>query len=277
MNKDSAFIRGQSHIVCQDYAMSGMIQNLSWAIVADGCSMIRTSNESVNHPYSDFSARIVAFSAKEAIYELQQHGDATGLLRSDFITLLRSKVRTIGDLVGITEIAGDATLNIACHHDSIIMHMMIGDGVVVVDTERELIIRERKFVPNFPYYVSYILLPNRAKHYNSLGVKASEHTYIIDKKTGGIRESEEEKSPDLTESVEIYNTKETKSITVFSDGIGDLRKGQQLSVIQAVQKMLPFKSYGGTFVKRRMRGFERTLAKECIVANDDIAMATIVT
>lgn len=275
MNIDHCFMRGSSHVICQDYALTGMTQNLHYAIVADGCSMIKTPTESKPHPFSDFSSRIVTFSAKESLYELRSFGDATAILRSDFITLLRSKVKAIGEQVGITPGAGDATLNIACHHNNIIMHLMIGDGVVVLDTEYEWIIRERKFTPNFPFYVSYFLLQGRRQQYDQLGVKIVDTTHIIDKETGEVRTSEEEIPFDQLDHAEIYRAEDARSITVLSDGISDLRRGDQIPLADAVMMLFPFKSYMGAFAKRRLRAFERQLNKEGIVANDDIAMATI--
>jgi hypothetical protein len=239
--------------------------------------MIKTPTGSKPHPYSDFSSRIVAFSTKESLYELRSYGDATAILRSDFITLLRSKVKAIGEQVGITPVAGDATLNIACHHNNIIMHLMIGDGVVVLDTKDEWVIRERKFVPNFPFYVSYLLLNGRRAQYDTLGVKITDTTHVIDKESGEIRTFEEEIPFEQLCHAEIYRAEDTRSITVLSDGIGDLRRGEQLSLTDAAMMLFPFKSYKGDFAKRRMKAFERQLSKEGIVANDDIAMATIST
>jgi len=278
MNVDSAFMQRHkcenSHAICQDYALSGTIHNLYYAIVADGRSVIREGTSTVAHPYSDFSSRVVGFCAKECLRELQEHGCVSRLLQSDFITLLRSKVKNIGDQVGLTNI-GDSTLNVICYYNDIIMNLMIGDGVIVIEHDDEYIIRVRKFEPNMPFCISHLLNTFARTKYEEYNVVLTEQEFIIDKATFGIRYNSPIKIP-YDKIADLYSAYNTKSISVLSDGIEYLRKEKQLSLVEAILQLFPFKSTEGQFVKRRMHEFERHLNKENIIANDDIAMATIV-
>lgn len=57
MNSDCYFEIGHSHTICQDYALTGKINDvLSYAIISDGCS---------SSPLVDVGARLLAHSAKE--------------------------------------------------------------------------------------------------------------------------------------------------------------------------------------------------------------------
>src|SRR3954469_11076065 len=99
MNADHAFFIGNTHTVCQDYAMSGVTEDGAYAIVCDGCS---------SSPEVDFGARALALSAKRT---LMKGG-------SEFIPDLFGKVtidnlRNIESLFTVHPQALDATLLIA--------------------------------------------------------------------------------------------------------------------------------------------------------------------
>jgi len=43
MNADSYFEIGSTHLVCQDYALSGLYKDMCYGIVSDGCSSAENS------------------------------------------------------------------------------------------------------------------------------------------------------------------------------------------------------------------------------------------
>ena len=55
MNTDCYYEIGHSHIFCEDYALAGIVNNIGYAIVSDGCS----SSDNV-----DVGARVLAHIAK---------------------------------------------------------------------------------------------------------------------------------------------------------------------------------------------------------------------
>ena len=64
MNEDCYFEIGHSHTICEDYALTGKInENLSYAIVCDGCSASDTV---------DLGARILAHTAREYLISYYQ-------------------------------------------------------------------------------------------------------------------------------------------------------------------------------------------------------------
>ena len=60
MNADHYYTIGNSHSVCQDYAISGLVENGAYAILSDGCS---------SSPDVDVGARMLSLSAKENSFD----------------------------------------------------------------------------------------------------------------------------------------------------------------------------------------------------------------
>jgi hypothetical protein len=62
---DSYFEIGNTHEVCQDYALSGKLNdNLYYAIITDGCSQSHKECGEV-----DLGARVVAYAARDALFQ----------------------------------------------------------------------------------------------------------------------------------------------------------------------------------------------------------------
>lgn len=113
MSTDKFFTIGKTHNVCQDYALSGEHNGISYAIVSDGCS---------SSPDTDFGARFLAKSCEQQI--LRGHNfngeriiyEASGIARQ----------------IGLPETCLDATLICAIkdNNDAIKIYMH-GDGVIL--------------------------------------------------------------------------------------------------------------------------------------------------
>jgi len=65
MHADHHYEIGSSHVACEDYAMSGTQEGLTYAILSDGCSASKDS---------DVGARILCHLAKSALMYLHRQG-----------------------------------------------------------------------------------------------------------------------------------------------------------------------------------------------------------
>lgn len=276
MNLDCSFVKGNSHLICQDYALTFQHKDVSCALVSDGCSVVNKGNTAEPHPHSDLSSRLVAFAAKKVLTELIDYDEKTAILRSDFQTLFRSTLSSMGNILGIGRTVGDATLNLAYHAPGIVVSLMIGDGVTIIENEDQFHVRIRKFEPNMPYYISYMLDPLADKRYEAMDIRMYEEYLSINKKDWTYETTKCDKQVKLDEFVQIYEAQDVKSITVLSDGIEDIRQGRQLLVPEALQLLIPFKTKSGPFVQRRLRAFMRKIEKMQMIANDDVSIASIV-
>lgn len=63
MKTDSCYFIGKDHRICEDYAISGVKNNIAYAIVSDGCSASLDV---------DFGSRVLALSARETLQTLTE-------------------------------------------------------------------------------------------------------------------------------------------------------------------------------------------------------------
>ena len=303
MNTDSYFEIGSSHIVCEDYTLSGTMDGeLSYAILCDGCS-------SSNH--TDLGARLLAHIAKDVILYLNRrkvlHIDnkdfhsSLGNINALFQELILKKISEVKSSLCLSSETFDATLLIALAIGPHVRKLMSwGDGYFIIKRKppvnatvygMELISTE--FVSGAPYYLSYGLSHDRSTGYfgtfgsdsvlrhnvkltnSSLGiteVKYTSRTLTIDTAqmylslyNGTIENSED------------YFQQPISQIILASDGLGTYRKGQDnLHIYSLLPDFVDYKNPKGEFVQRRMRN---TIAKEHreqkITHYDDISFAVI--
>lgn len=273
---DSFFSIGASHDICQDYssALSTVEENPKGMIfISDGCSMIATNdNHCVPHPSSDIAARLVILAAMASMLDCK------------YITQAVDQIK--GILKGFTEATTfgmlDATL-IGVRWINKPEILWIGDGAILVETEREYIIKYRTFSPNMPVYCSYLVKYFQGEKYIKTGVEMTTNTITLDKTWDVIASGNKvEKLKTLEDSMfidaEENTTHDIISISAFSDGIEDilLPSKDRMPIIDAIKTLVSFKHTSGLFVRRRMKAQLRRWASEDIFPNDDLSMATII-
>lgn len=277
MNADCSFIKGNSHIICQDYALAKANTDYGYAIVSDGCSVIKKDEGAIPHPFSDISARMVALCAKTTIDDFIEFKYYTGVVTSNFDELMRVKLLQLSHNLKLGVNIGDATLNLAYVYKDMLALIMMGDGVVVIEHDNEYEVIVRTFEPNTPSYFSYQLSPTLETRYSEASVERKDTRFYIEKGTWNITPSITSKTiADTKTSLTVFGTTTVQSVTVFSDGIEDLRKGAQLPLAEALTRFFPYISTSSdSFVKRRMRSFERSLKKDDVIINDDLSVASL--
>jgi hypothetical protein len=263
MNADHYFAIGNGHVVCEDYALSGMVENGAFAIVCDGCSA---------SPDVDFGARALALSAKRTLMI-----GGSDLNYDLFGKVTIHNIENISDTLPLDPHFLDATLLVTWIKDKNFTVHMYGDGVFFHKTTTILRIVHVDFEGNCPAYLSYYLDNLRLKDYENvvLGPKRMLDISL----PVGEKATETEINMKPFEPITIKGTvNEGDIIGVISDGINSFTRGDGSTILwnSIVQDFVDFKMTPGVFVQRRLSFLKRQWFKTQITHYDDISMAAIV-
>lgn len=275
MNTDSHFLIGHSHYVCEDYALSGSIGDITYAIVSDGCSSTKDT---------DFGSRILTRCAAdvikihaEMIFKIPQDDvHATGNLIYNLIgsAIIKNAQRIVRSL-GMPDNVLDATLIMAINHDIVTKIFFYGDGVVSIRSGDSHDIFKVEFPSGAPYYLSYLLDPDRnADYIKTFGTEYNLFSYHDEIMYDGIM-SGAQPLDILEEFPYITSHCLGGTISVLSDGINTFHNNQPIDFMKSLADITDFKNLHGSFVKRKMNALRRKYNKLDIIHDDDISMATI--
>jgi hypothetical protein len=306
MNTDSYFEIGSTHIICEDYTLTGTADgDLAYAILCDGCS-------SSNH--TDLGARLLAHIAKDALLYLNRRkllhiaNQDLSIFLMDiqdlFKELILKKVSEVKSSLCLNSDVFDATLLVSIAIGPIHRCLMSwGDGYIIVKrkprpggTTYGLEIINTEYTSGAPYYLSYALSHDRKEAYKtSYGthIVNRHHIYLLNDSSGIHIKAEENESRTFDKSsfceVIIDETEDTmenpenlyeqpiSQIILSSDGLGTYKKGlEELSVHSLLPDMLNYKNPKGEFVQRKMKNaIGRDHKEQGITHYDDISFAVI--
>lgn len=296
MNTDTYFEIGATHEVCQDFALAGQLNDkLAFAIVTDGCTDAHVQCGEV-----DFGARVLAYSAREALFDifLTNHELAADANVFNVCgTILREttlvNLAPVKKQFSLSELFSDATLVVAIFDGKNAYAYMYGDGgILVKDKEGNLIYDEITFTSSAPYYLIYDN-PDRNKNYgreygkhpvyrtnafipkpkdgvNAVNIKSSQHPFL-----GQV----------VDESVYKFSSfmyQDVANISVTSDGIKSFQQitsegVKNIPSVDMVPRFVGFKNVNGCFQQRRMKFLQKECQQGAITHFDDISIASIVT
>jgi len=263
MEVDSVFLKGSSHLVCEDYTrvlrkiFGGVV-----AVVSDGCSA---------SPHTDFGARLIACSAANLV------GAKTEKPMADE-EFWRSVAKQAAEL------ASDSCMSVECidatalvllwHEDKVSVGAM-GDGWVCALHRNGALdmwhISEEHSLPGYP---SYLLNTGNRKALREVSKhKTISHYTLIE---GELFMTEEQVDPLKPFTVEFHKAG-TASVAVLSDGANSFTYpgGNIMPPMVAVVELMDFKQYKGEFVKRRVLSVTKKWRKMGIGHYDDLSMAAI--
>jgi hypothetical protein len=286
MKSDNYFEIGTSHEICQDYAISGAINdNISYAIVADGCTMSHKDCGQV-----DLGARILAHSAKDVlkrIWEKETQAKTESLEATSKFLRERSIIMTrmIERQLDLPPLFADCTLLVAIADNMGNAHSFIyGDGSVFVRLRHgyEEIV-DITFLSGAPLYLSYQTDPARKQGYMA---EFGECPVIIDRYV--LRDEElykknafqiDAKDPLIYDKA-ISSWEGVELISVTSDGANSYLKHEEgeynpVPYLSIMNEFNAFKNKKGVFVQRRMKAMGKSHKKEGIIHYDDISIAAI--
>ena len=264
MNSDSHFLIGNSHHICEDYALSGQKGKIHYAIVADGCS---ASND------VDIGARILAKTAESVInvvyeshYLSQFYWDMIGRM------IISNAQKTIRSL-GVSDTALDSTLlfAIGIEGQKQISIFVYGDGAFAYyDFDNKLHVIDIEYISGAPYYLSCRLNEERKNGYFQQYPDEVIVTHYIENETGNLEVYHRLTQPNYFEL--CFDIHAENYISVLSDGV---KTFQGMDFLDTATEFMSFKNHTGEFVKRRMNAIKRKCDKEGIKYQDDISMAGI--
>jgi hypothetical protein len=171
MKSDAFFVKGQSHDICQDYAVA----RSNIIAVSDGCSLINKDGKCYKHPMSDVSSRIACLTTinsphcEDADYNLLPCREVSNLL----------------------QVAMDTTLLKVEKIDHILYTTLIGDGVFHINfSDGRNLIRIISFSPNTPFYLSYGLDFKKGQQFIDSRPTVIDSVYVFDNEWNFINFSE---------------------------------------------------------------------------------------
>ena len=262
MNSDSIFLIGDSHKICQDYALNKdtIGTDISCAIISDGCS---------GSPNTDIGARLIALAS----------------LQSTQLPTVIEKAEKIAKSLNIFNMCLDATLlRISAFKNKNSTDVQVdiaGDGYIAFKQQNQLIIFEATAPNGYPFYLSYLLEDRLKNSYAESNGNPSiiYHEFIYDTETKIWKEKLEEQtkiSDNLYYKISRDFTKDT-TVAVFSDGVSSFstEDGEEVSPFEIIQMFMDFKSTKGKFVERRVNSVLKKLKKQKWSHYDDISMSAI--
>jgi hypothetical protein len=250
MNADAAFGKGDTHPVCEDFALASSITNPErglepFVVVADGCS---------SSPSVDTGARILALTVKNLIevrrfdFSDPQHFKIAAMLAGEYIRQL-----------GLPQQSLDATLGIITRREGESTVSFYGDGVFVAGADNKLYIREIKFAANYPVYVSYELNPERKARLEAVeGNHKTITTYVVEDGKLTDQYSEPGNTQSNLERWMISDEIPYNWLAVCTDGLSDFctdNRKTKIPVWQVAAELFNMKVLKGEFVQRRLKGF----------------------
>ena len=258
---------------CQDYALSGTFENISFAIVSDGCG----SGEN-----TDIGARFAALAAAAAI---KNHWsiNRSFINKNDpkEISLKQSIIQ--GDtyhMLGLSREDMLATcLLVYISPEGGFIHVL-GDGVIAWKSKNGAIVMRRldwlRNAPLYPIYgednfSSFIAFHGGDKE--TLALSVEEWRYEPTKGHEHIKKSEISIANAINGHTEFFSKErileeEIEFIAIFSDGAAQI---ENMDWKNTIVELLAYKSMAGAFVKRRAISFLKSGKKPL----DDLSVAAI--
>lgn len=278
-NTDDHFVIGSEHISqgkpCQDHALSGLHEQIAYAVVSDGCS---------SGGLTDVGSRLITLSTAAAIREhlnRDESGPGSLLAPIDVNGQQRNILSGIKEILRLKSSDMLATSVYAYLSPSTGFVQVRGDGVVaLVRIDGSITLIRYDWPNNTPFYPAY-LDTDLALFVDAHGgdVKSAiVREEIVHYGTDGKIFSD----PDLhtmhtiTEGIEGITTwlsmESLAYIAVFSDGVCRV---DGFNWKDTALQLMAFKSSEGVFAKRRMNAFIKNTHKVGKGPLDDIAYAVI--
>lgn len=257
MNTDSAFITGNSHRKCEDYARSGN----NYVLVSDGCS---SSTD------SDFGARILVKISENLIVNNKWNP-------RDAIVMTNNSCKNLG----LKNESSDATLITAIVDGNNVNISAFGDGFIFIeykDGKRKII--DISYPSGYPYYLNYIHDPSRIKIIQKeYEEKKSFKTIEITDENGETIKNTECFNPNLINEFSISEKIENINfIAIMTDGISSFvekKTKNNVSKIDIIKDLCCFKNTVGEAAQRRMNAFVKNIKLKDIINEDDLSLGVI--
>lgn len=284
MHADAAFSIGKTHTVCQDYALAWNGPELSFAIVADGCS---------GSPDTDIGARLIARAAAKTF-----RWSHLGTLTDSGLAAEMS--RYIYPWIKGLELKGssvDATCLAVVASGGLVKAYVLGDGWIFAERrDGSLEVTRSSFVTDhpsngFPVYPSLRWWGG----FNRAAIMEANHltrwdwlleSWVV---RDGVWEPRSPVSWQITSALECgvvyqYDAADYRLIGALSDGADSFMRTVATTTSKQIMdtpfqevaaKLLRFPEIEGPFATQRLKRFEKDCLKSGLFHSDDLAMAVV--
>ena len=266
---DAYYTIGSLHLFCQDYALHGL-EPVPHLILSDGCSAA---------PDSDLGARLLALNARRLLPRFARAATERDRLARHWPLgqrIVRRAARQARDL-GLDSAVLDATLLIAwCDGTTVHVHLY-GDGCLAVRRADGGVATIRvEYAENAPYYLSYLLDPERwALYQEAIGEPATAQSIRYQSDTGESTRRERFDAP----TVFGFDLATFPVVAVATDGLDSLVAGEtsaRLDLRTVASGMLDFANLDGAFVQRQLYETLVDYAQRQVFNVDDIGLGVFV-
>jgi hypothetical protein len=273
MNSDSYFEIGSSHIVCQDYALSGSYDGMTYSIISDGCSEAE---------HSEIGAQIICHVAKHTIILLHQSRifkqcdlDALSSLLGNSIF---KRIDDIRKLYPIPQASLQATLHIALAYGNNAYTFSWGDGVIISKwSTGEINVKEISYPCGAPIY-----LVTDEQAYRNDRRDSNEPCEVVVKDywlgTDAVPTVVDKSQDPFKCIASLYTPRLQSSITICSDGIKSYKEKNiiDISLLTMAAEFTDFASTDGVFVECCMKFLKKKALKMQWSHYDDICCGAII-
>ena len=285
MITDSIFQIGYSHTICEDYAISGKINdNVSFAIVADGCS----SSMGV-----DVGARILSYSARQIFIQLYANNFTWNdlSLAGQLATLISIQADCLRRQMRLPLDILDSTLLVAIGDDYGNAHVFCyGDGIIALKKRNEEpCYYDIEYSSGAPYYLSYLLDDCKNDRYQETFRGLNED--IIIRNRNYISEEPLDSYEKYTATgktlydLTSMNFTDVEWIALMSDGVKTYKKTiyyedkpsqlEGCGFDEIMTDLTRYKNFNGKFIKRKMNRLNKDHKKLGMIHYDDLSIAAI--
>lgn len=272
-NVDDHHVIGSVHVEagkpCQDYALSGIVGDVAYAVVSDGCS---------SGGLTDVGARLISLATSSAIKKLIETN--VPLLADDIADEQRRMLYELRKLLPVTTRDLLATSLYACVTPRGGFVSVRGDGVVAFKwIDGSITLHLFAWPNNTPFYPAYSLdgvVPFVAAHGGDLSARVLEEEVWVYRPEGEFTLSDT-RYHSISDGMQgvtlpITHLQPLDVVAVFTDGVSLVEHAESKEV---VRDLLAFKTLEGAFAKRRMIRFVQQARKTGKGPQDDLALAAI--
>ena len=266
MNSDCAFYIGDTHEVCEDYALASP----SSIFLSDGCS------SAVN---TDIGSRILTSIAYKNVIDLEGEPPKEYISLQDYFNEVIYESRDVARQLGLTRDCLYATLLMARVTKERILFHAFGDGAIALGKKDGTVkIVKIDFPSNAPRYLAYRLTLSDRDGFSAMDKGRVISEYQIDKGICTKLSTKKEPSYDYEDLYAMsYKRDEYDWVSIVSDGVFSFLhpNEKEVPLTEVFRDLFCFKNFQGKFVQRRLKRFLQNYHKNRKINYDDISMAAI--
>jgi hypothetical protein len=267
INTDIFLEIGNSHKICEDYIIQGIVNNCPYVILADGCS---------SSDNTEMGARLLCHLAKQ--YLKFYEGVMCHIDYDKMGNWIIHNAELSARQLGLKKKALDATLIVAFTDENGIYIYMYGDGLVVLkkyDPEsvykNNYLVFTADFKNNEPYYLSYRIDEYRNNLYhdskNELSITIEDNSIVEDIQTFAYD----------YQNILTFELGTFDQLFIASDGLASFiddnpTELRSHSPFEVCKEFMSFKNLKGEFLKRRMKRALKKFSELGYVHYDDLSI-----